>query len=75
MAPLLLSYGKALYELAFSQQGVMGREEIEKEVSGSGVLFFSTLPPSLPPHLTASLSLLSATQGRARVVRKVTSRS
>lgn len=30
MAPLLLSYGKALYELAFSQQGVMGKEEVEK---------------------------------------------
>ncbi|WWD01036.1 hypothetical protein V866_007974 [Kwoniella sp. B9012] len=31
MAPLLLSYGKALYELAFSQQGVMGKEEGSKE--------------------------------------------
>ncbi|GFZ45893.1 hypothetical protein JCM24511_03626, partial [Saitozyma sp. JCM 24511] len=31
MAPLLLSYGKALYELAFSQQGVMGKEEVAKE--------------------------------------------
>ncbi|WVR05413.1 hypothetical protein IAU60_002428 [Kwoniella sp. DSM 27419] len=31
MAPLLLSYGKALYELAFSQQGVMGKEEPSKE--------------------------------------------
>lgn len=30
MAPLLLSYGKALYELALSQQGVMGREEVAK---------------------------------------------
>lgn len=30
MAPLLLSYGKALYELAFSQQGVMGKEEVDK---------------------------------------------
>ncbi|TYJ54159.1 hypothetical protein B9479_005170 [Cryptococcus floricola] len=27
MAPLLLSYGRALYELASSQAGVMGREE------------------------------------------------
>ncbi|WWD16214.1 hypothetical protein CI109_100640 [Kwoniella shandongensis] len=31
MAPLLLSYGKALYELAFSQQGVMGKDEGSKE--------------------------------------------
>ncbi|WVF71875.1 hypothetical protein IAT40_006685 [Kwoniella sp. CBS 6097] len=31
MAPLLLSYGRALYELAFSQQGVMGKEEPSKE--------------------------------------------
>nr|XP_019042602.1 hypothetical protein I302_09211 [Kwoniella bestiolae CBS 10118]OCF21532.1 hypothetical protein I302_09211 [Kwoniella bestiolae CBS 10118] len=31
MAPLLLSYGKALYELAFSQAGVMGKEEGSKE--------------------------------------------
>ncbi|ORY22573.1 hypothetical protein BCR39DRAFT_551318 [Naematelia encephala] len=31
MAPLLLSYGKALFELAFSQQGVMGKEEVDKQ--------------------------------------------
>lgn len=31
MAPLLLSYGKALYELAFSQQGVMGKEDTSKQ--------------------------------------------
>lgn len=30
MAPVLLNYGKALYELGFSQQGVMGKEEVEK---------------------------------------------
>lgn len=30
MAPLLLSYGRALYELALSQQGVMGKEEVAK---------------------------------------------
>ncbi|WVQ78614.1 hypothetical protein IAT38_000700 [Cryptococcus sp. DSM 104549] len=30
MAPLLLSYGKALYELASSQAGVMGKEEAPK---------------------------------------------
>lgn len=33
MAPLLLSYGKALYELALSQQGVMGREEVAKSTN------------------------------------------
>ncbi|OCF40638.1 hypothetical protein I317_05570 [Kwoniella heveanensis CBS 569] len=36
MAPLLLSYGKALYELAFSQQGVMGKEEPSKEADDAG---------------------------------------
>jgi len=30
MAPVLLSYGKALFELGFSQQGVMGKEEVAK---------------------------------------------
>jgi hypothetical protein len=30
MAPVLLSYGKALFELGFSQQGVMGKEEVTK---------------------------------------------
>lgn len=30
MAPLLLSYGRALYELALSQSGVMGKEEVAK---------------------------------------------
>jgi HAT1-interacting factor 1 len=34
MAPLLLAYGKALYELAFSQQGVMGKEEVDKTAEG-----------------------------------------
>jgi hypothetical protein len=38
MAPLLLSYGKALYELAFSQQGVMGKEEVDKS-AGQGACF------------------------------------
>ncbi|WWC69166.1 uncharacterized protein I206_103102 [Kwoniella pini CBS 10737] len=37
MAPLLLSYGKALYELAFSQQGVMGKEEPTKEADDATV--------------------------------------
>ncbi|KAK4686403.1 HAT1-interacting factor 1, partial [Tremellales sp. Uapishka_1] len=32
MAPLLLSYGRALYELAFSSQGVMGKEETDAVV-------------------------------------------
>lgn len=36
MAPLLLSYGKALYELAYSQQGVMGKEELEKQAGETG---------------------------------------
>ncbi|ORX33867.1 hypothetical protein BD324DRAFT_206499 [Kockovaella imperatae] len=55
MAPLLLSYGKALYELAFSQAGVMGKEEVEKqaggetiraEEGGSGNFVFSADPVS-----------------------------
>lgn len=33
MAPLLLSYGKALYELVLSQQGVMGKEEVAKSTN------------------------------------------
>lgn len=36
MAPLLLSYGKALYELAFASQGVMGKEEVDKATTGAG---------------------------------------
>jgi len=36
MAPLLLSYGKALYELAFASQGVMGKEEVDKAATGAG---------------------------------------
>lgn len=34
MAPFLLSYGKALYELALSQSGVMGKEEVQKGTQG-----------------------------------------
>jgi len=34
MAPVLLNYGKALFELGFSQQGVMGKEEVEKNADG-----------------------------------------
>jgi hypothetical protein len=34
MAPVLLNYGKALFELGFSQQGVMGKEEVEKTADG-----------------------------------------
>jgi hypothetical protein len=33
LAPLLLSYGKSLFEVAVSQQGVLGREELAKEQS------------------------------------------
>ncbi|WVO14156.1 hypothetical protein L204_101787 [Cryptococcus depauperatus] len=43
MAPLLLSYGKALYELASSQAGVMGKEEPkaeETETTVNGKNFF-----------------------------------
>jgi hypothetical protein len=40
MAPVLLNYGKALFELGFSQQGVMGKEEVEKNAEG---MFFSLL--------------------------------
>ena len=46
MAPLLLSYGKALYELAFAQQGVMGKQEIGKQTDDAG----ETLP-SLGAHI------------------------
>ncbi|KAL7424292.1 hypothetical protein Q5752_001882 [Cryptotrichosporon argae] len=35
MAPLLLSYGKALYELAFAAQGVMGKDEVAKSTDPS----------------------------------------
>ena len=45
MAPLLLSYGKALYELAYSQAGVMGQEEVEKQAGGQGELSSSLHPP------------------------------
>nr|ADE10090.1 SHNi TPR [Tremella fuciformis] len=31
MAPLLLSYGKALFELAVSTQGALGKEELDKQ--------------------------------------------
>lgn len=37
MAPLLLSYGKALYELAFASQGVMGKEEVNKVATRPGM--------------------------------------
>ena len=38
MAPLLLSYGKALYEVAYLQAGVMGKEEVDKQTGGNGEL-------------------------------------
>jgi HAT1-interacting factor 1 len=38
MAPLLLSYGKALFELAVSQAGVMGKEEAPREEEDDGKL-------------------------------------
>lgn len=47
MAPVLLNYGKALFELAFSQQGVMGKEEVEKTAEGGTF--------HLSPFLLASL--------------------
>jgi len=41
MAPVLLSYGKALFELGFSQQGVMGKEEVTKTAdAGMSPSFF-----------------------------------
>lgn len=43
MAPLLLSYGKALYELAYAQQGVMGNEELEKQAGDRGMPIFTSL--------------------------------
>lgn len=46
MAPLLLSYGKALFELAFSQAGVMGKEEVEREIQGDGKYQQHTLKSS-----------------------------
>jgi HAT1-interacting factor 1 len=33
MAPLLYSYGRALYELVLTQQGVMGKEEVAKNTT------------------------------------------
>lgn len=33
MAPLLYSYGRALYELVLTQQGVMGKEEVAKNTN------------------------------------------
>lgn len=36
MAPILLKYGKALYELAYSQQGVMGEKGVEKQAGADG---------------------------------------
>lgn len=38
MAPLLLAYGKALYDLASSQAGVMGREEPVRQEDGKPFL-------------------------------------
>jgi hypothetical protein len=44
MAPVLLSYGKALFELGFSQQGVMGKEEVTKTAdAGTFCVFICTL--------------------------------
>lgn len=40
MAPLLLAYGKALYDLASSQAGVMGREEPVRQEDGKLAIFF-----------------------------------
>jgi HAT1-interacting factor 1 len=37
MAPLLLTYGKALYEIAFSSQGVMGQSGTENVAQSSDV--------------------------------------
>ena len=48
MAPFLLSYGKALYELALSQSGVMGKEEVQKGTQGQCKL------PDLPLMQTTS---------------------
>jgi len=48
MAPLLLSYGKALYELAFASQGVMGKEEVDKAATGAGRFFLFPLALSSP---------------------------
>jgi hypothetical protein len=47
MAPLLLSYGKCLYELAYSQQGVMGKEEVNKETEEAGGSILRLLPMEL----------------------------
>ena len=33
MAPLLYSYGRALFELTLTQQGVMGKEEVAKNTT------------------------------------------
>ena len=53
MAPLLLSYGKALYELAFTQAGVMGKEEVEKQAGGEGKSCISPHLRGLTPDIAA----------------------
>ena len=44
MAPVLLSYGKALFELGFSQQGVMGKEEVTKTADAGMSYTFDCTP-------------------------------
>lgn len=41
MAPLLLAYGKALYDLASSQASVMGREEPVRQEDGKPISFIA----------------------------------
>ena len=61
MAPLLLSYGRALYELAFAQQGVMGKEEVDKQTDDSGIV-----APDSPflPDIADRLDSASGGDGR-----------
>ena len=61
MAPLLLSYGKALYELAFAQQGVMGKEELGKQADDAGELVI--LSSSLGIHAEGLRRASSCTRG------------
>lgn len=60
MAPLLLSYGKALYELAFASQGVMGKEEVDKAATAAGEFVFQS--PTFPELNTPSSNLLVKAQ-------------
>lgn len=57
MAPFLLSYGKALYELALSQSGVMGKEEVQKGTQGQCELSLVSFRIVIAPFSKADASV------------------